>query len=119
MKELIMDREGEFPLHAYGSHHCGITNDLQVKYQVHVECLAHVDHRGFMFDQVNVDNYFQGIKKTQLSCEKLCMKAASDLIDMIGKDNPKCKVLKLNVALIPAPFHASMKYEWTAETSTK
>lgn len=116
-KELIMDREGKFPLHAYGSHHCGITNDLTVKYAVHVECVAHVDHRGFMFDQVNVDNYFQAIKKTRLSCERLAMKCATDLIAMIHRDNPECMVEKLEIALTPAPFHASMKYSWT--TSTK
>lgn len=113
-KELTMDRSGEFHLHAYGSHHCGITTDLVVKYEVFVECLAQVDRRGFMFDQVNVDNYFQAIKKTRLSCERLAMKCATDLLRMIAKDNPHCTVLKLDVALNPAPFHATMRYTWTA-----
>jgi hypothetical protein len=77
------------------------------------ECSPRLDSRGFLFDQINVDNYFKRMKRSTLSCEKMTLKCVRDLVKLIHKENPKCVVRKINLTLSPQPFLASMTYTWT------
>jgi hypothetical protein len=109
---LKMDRGGEFRIRAIGPNHCGVEENLTVRYQMVCLCSPKLDSRGFLFDQVNVDNYFQNIKRTRRSCEKLTKSCLGDLLKMIKAENPKCEILKMELTLSPAPFKASITYTW-------
>lgn len=112
MQTLTMNRQGEFDIHAYGPNHCGVPEDLKIKYHMVCECGAKLDSRGFLFDQINVDNYFQNIKRSKLSCEKLTIKCVRDLVRAIMQENPGCLIHKVDLTLSPFPFMASMTYSW-------
>jgi hypothetical protein len=109
---LTMDRQGEFNIYAYGPNHCGVVEDLKIKYRMVCECQAKLDKRGFLFDQINVDNFFQSIKKSKLSCEKLTVRCVRQLVAAIKLENPACVINKVELTLSPAPFMASMTYTW-------
>jgi hypothetical protein len=111
-KSLTMNREGEFRVLATGPTHCGVDENLVIKYNMVCECDVKLDHRGFLFDQVNVDAFFKGIRRTELSCEKLCIDCAGKLMEMIQAENPKAVIRKMTLTLSPAPHLASMKFEW-------
>jgi len=111
-KTLKMDRAGEFKLFAYGPNHCGVQEHITVKYRMVCLCSPRLDSRGFLFDQVNVDNYFQSIKKSRRSCEQLTKSCLSNLLKMVKAENPSCEVLKMELTLSPQPFLASMTYSW-------
>jgi hypothetical protein len=108
-----MDRQGEFKILATGPNHCGVVEDLAIKYQMICECNTTLDRRGFLFDQINVDKYFQNIKRSQLSCEKLVQQCTKDLLRLIKEENPRCVIRKVDLTLSPFPFLASMKFSWT------
>lgn len=116
---LTMDRAGEFHVWAHGPNHCGTDNNLTVKYKMTCECTAKTNARGFLFDQINIDNYFKAITKTKLSCERLTMKCLKDLISLIRKENPSCKILRMDLTLSPSPHLASMKYSWVSPDAEK
>lgn len=111
-KILIMNREGEFQVLTTGDKHCGIlTNQmLPVKYHMICECENILDSRGFLFEQVGVDNFFKRIKKTTLSCEKLTISCTKRLVTLIRKDNPVCRIRSIKLTLSPFPHQASMTY---------
>jgi hypothetical protein len=112
MKLLTMDRSGEFWVQTYGRNHCGLDKDLQVRYRMLCECSTKLDARGFLFDQINVDAYFQSIKRSSLSCERLTMRSVKELVKAIKQENPVCCIHRMELTLSPAPFKASMTYRW-------
>lgn len=73
---------------------------------------AKLDKRGFLFDQINVDNFFQSIKSSELSCEELTMDCLNQLIKLIKRENPLCLIDQISLTLAPDPFCASMTYTW-------
>lgn len=107
---LTLQRRGTFRIKTRGDNHCGIFDDQHVKYDVKVVCTARLDDRGFLFEQRNVDAFFQGIKGTSLSCELLTKKCTKRLINMIMEENPECAVRSITVQLCPAPYAADMTY---------
>lgn len=109
---LTMDRQGEFRIYAHGRNHCGVVSDLLIKYKMICECQAKLDKRGFLFDQINVDKFFQSIKSSKLSCEQLTVQCVKKLVAAIKRENPICVINKIDLTLSPAPFMASMKYTW-------
>ena len=112
LKTLTMNRQGEFSILTTGDSHCGtLTNqNISIRYAVTCECEAFLDPRGFLFEQVNVDNFFRGMKRTTLSCEKLTISCATRLVSMIRRDNPSCKIRSIELKLSPYPYAASMTY---------
>jgi len=112
--KLTMNREGRFHIDAYGPNHCGVSDYLEINYRMICECQpASLDKRGFLFDQINVDNFFQNIKSSRLSCERLTIKCVRNLVKAIKAENPDCRINKVELTLSPAPFKASMTYAWT------
>ena len=112
MNLLTMNRQGEFSIRTFGPIHCGVAENLTIKYHMICECESRLDSRGFLFDQINVDNYFKRMKRSKLSCEKMTVKCVRDLVKLIRTENPTCVVRKINLTLSPQPFMASMTYTW-------
>lgn len=107
---LTLRRRGEFTIRTKGDNHCGIEAVQQIRYAVEVVCTAELDSRGFLFEQRNVDAFFQGVKQTTNSCEVLSKKCAKKLVKLIMAENPDCEILKITLNLCPAPFAADMTY---------
>lgn len=116
---LTMNREGQFAILATGPNHCGVDENLVIKYHMICECTSKLDGRGFLFDQVNVDNYFQTLKSSTLSCEQLTIKCARKLLKLIKEENPICSIRKMRLTLSPQPFKASMTFDWETEDEPK
>ena len=112
LKLLTMNRSGEFKILTVGDSHCGLmTNQkLPVKYHMVCECEVTLDTRGFLFEQVGIDNFFQNLKRTRLSCEKLTINCVDRIITLIRKDNPVCVIRSMELTLSPFPHAASMTY---------
>ena len=112
LKTLTMNRQGEFTILTTGNSHCGtMTNQqLPIRYTMICECEATLDPRGFLFEQVNVDNFFKQMKRTRLSCEKLTISCCKKLVSMIRRDNPSCQIRSIELKLSPYPYAASMTY---------
>lgn len=111
-KTLTMDRRGKFTVETFGRNHCGVVRFLDIQYRMICQCTPKLDGRGFLFDQINVDNYFQSIRKTSLSCERLTMRCVKQLLNAIRMENPGCTINRMKLSLSPAPFMASMTYVW-------
>ena len=111
-KTLIMNRQGDFKILTTGDSHCGtLTNQmLDVKYHMICECENILDSRGFLFEQVGVDQFFKNMKRTKLSCERLTIACCKKLVTLIKKDNPVCRIRSIKLTLSPWPFQASMTY---------
>lgn len=109
---LTMNREGSFVIKTYGPNHCGVGSKIAIRYSLVCECRPTLDHRGFLFDQLNVDRYFKEIKRTSLSCERLVMRCTHDLIAQIRAENKGCQIDRMQLTLSPEPFAASMIYIW-------
>lgn len=77
-------------------------------------CGSKLDPRGFLFDQISVHNFFQGIKKTKLSCERLTVQFIKKMVQAIKLENPSCEIQRVKLTLSPAPFLASMTYSWSS-----
>lgn len=111
-KTLTLDRQGEFSILTTGNKHCGtFTNQrLWVKYHMVCECENVLDKRGFLFEQVGVDQFFQKLQRTTLSCESLAISSCKKLVSLIRKDNPVCKIRSIKLTLSPFPHAASITY---------
>lgn len=109
-RTLTLRRRGKFQVKTVGENHCGIYDQQWIDYSVEVVCAAVLDTRGFLFEQRNIDAFFQGIKSTNKSCEMLTQKCVRKLIDMITEENPGCLIQKITVTLSPAPHAADMTY---------
>lgn len=107
---FILNRSGDFNIQVSGNSHCGVVQTLNVKYHVKAECAQKLDKRGFLFDQLTVDNFFKSKRQTKLSCEQLSVAYSKELTRLIKRENPDCKIKNLEVTLSPAPYAASMTY---------
>lgn len=114
-EKLVMNRSGEFTINVSGDSHCGVKKNLNVRYLARIECLPTLDKRGFLFDQLTVDNFFKSLGTTILSCEELSMYCCEALMDLIHQENDKCEIKNMSLTLSPEPYAASMTYEWSEE----
>lgn len=111
-KTLEMTRGGEFNIHTYGNNHCGVDEEFKIRYHLKCRCSPKLDRRGFLFDQLNVQSFFESIKKTKLSCEQLTVQCLEQLLEHILAENPGCQIYGMELTLSPAPFMASMTHAW-------
>jgi hypothetical protein len=109
-KGLEMVRSGEFNISTYGDNHCGTADHFKVRYHLKCSCTSRLDKRGFLFDQLNIQSYFESIKRTQLSCERLTVVCLEQLLEHILSENPTCEIHKMELTLSPEPFLASMTH---------
>lgn len=107
-----MNRSGEFKVRTTGDRHCGtLTNQkLPIRYALHCECEVTLDKRGFLFDQISVEGFFQSLRRTTLSCELLTISCAKKLVKIIRTENPGCKIRNMQLTLSPFPYAANMTY---------
>lgn len=110
IQTLVLNREGEFKIKTTGNKHCGTSDSQWMKYHLWCECDVKLDSRGFLFEQLNVDKFFQKMQRTTLSCERLTMSCCKKLAAMIRKENPVCKIRGMRLTLSPFPYKASMTY---------
>ena len=110
------DRRGEFQIETFGEFHCSTLPEPHIKYHVHIDAADDsLDSRGFLFDQLDCPSYFNGIKRSSLSCEKLARKAVEDISRTVLQENPHLKIIQINVTLSPEPFEAEVTEHWTLE----
>ena len=115
IEKLTIVRSGQFHIHTYGSHHCGTGESFDIRYHLTAICSPKLDKRGFEFDQVNIDKFFQTVKRTSMSCEKLTETLLGKLRRHILQENPLCLIHNMELSLSPQPFMASMGATWVNE----
>lgn len=108
---LSLERTGEFQIRTEGANHCGTRRYLRIRYKLVCLCANKLDVRGFLFDQLNVDSYFQELGTTSKSCEKLTVQSLKKLLETIQRENSECEILGATLTLSPEPFLASMTYK--------
>lgn len=111
-KTLDMVRSGEFSIKTYGKNHCGTSHSFNIRYHLKCSCSSKLDHRGFLFDQLNIQSFFESIGRTQLSCERLTQVCQQQLLEHILLENPTCQIYRIELTLAPEPFLASMTSAW-------
>lgn len=117
MQTLTIHRLGDFAIRTEGQFHCGTNDILPMSYELTCKCNASdLDERGFLFDQVHIDQWFQAQTSTSLSCESYGIYCARELYKLIVAENPKCKPMYICMKLSPAPYKAVLEYEWSADS---
>lgn len=113
MIQFKLQRAGEFSVMTRGDNHCGTKPNLKVRYEVKCTCGENsLDSRGFLFDQMKIDKFFQEQRVTELSCEQFCMQVSRKLYKQIKSENGACDILKFEATLSPEPFAASITFEY-------
>lgn len=97
---------GSFALDVSGPWHCGPNHDTpkEFEYEVLVDWRRKKpDHRGFLTDNTTFQEYFDGIRASEKSCESLARDAAEELWKICDK-RPRCVVVRIwaikNAAMI-------------------
>lgn len=114
-KTLILRRRGVFSLRRAGGFRCGgaATSVTPVNYRLEVVCGCILDHRGFLFEQLDIASFFSNKEKenaTPLSCEMLVQKYHKEIKQLILDQHEKCKILRMELTISPYPHEASITY---------
>lgn len=112
---LTLNRTGRFAFTTMGDSHCGVApagSRQEAYYRVTTKCVPVLDSRDFLFEQRAIDEYFQKITRVKSSCEKLVMRVADELVDVIMGENPSCEIIWIEVEIKAAPYLASMTYRF-------
>lgn len=108
-----LERKGEFSVNTVGKFHCGTKDSLKVRYEFSCEMSADsLDHRGFLFDQMKVAQFFGGLKSTDLSCEAFTLFCARKLFALVKSENKQGKIISMSLTLSPEPFEANLTFSW-------
>jgi hypothetical protein len=110
---LTLNRTGQFAFTVVGDKHCGMAQEgtvQQADYRVTTKCRPILDDKGYLFEQLAVHQYFEKIKRVSSTCEKLVMRIADELVDVIMRENPSCEIIWIEVEIKAAPYAASMTY---------
>lgn len=72
---LTLTRRGDVIFHTGGSNHCGLSSLQALRYEIAATCETALDHRGFLFEQRNIDALMQKMagEMVTASCERLAM----------------------------------------------
>lgn len=106
---MTINRSGQFHIETFGQNHCGTSDQFDVRYHINVVASQQLDQRGFLFDQLNIQSFFDSIEKTELSCEQLTQACLTQLVSHILVENPTCQIYRMTLTLSPAPYAASME----------
>lgn len=125
LHSMQIRREGQLTLTVRGDNHCGAKSHvygpnrdkLSVRYIASVECEPALDERGFLFDQLMVDELLKeiSIKPSHWSCEVTAQRMAMKLIKRLKTDVPTCKVTSLTLSLSPEPYMAAVTVNYRSE----
>lgn len=111
---LTLRRSGTFEVTNVGDHWCGTSKKQNVKYDVEVICGVSLDERGFLFDQLAVQKFFDQRTECAESCEQFTIRCARELYKVIKQEHKSCDVRTIRLSLSPAPYAASMTFEFAA-----
>jgi hypothetical protein len=110
VEKVVLKRSGKFKMQAHGHNHCGVDTELDMVYYFTADCTrGSLDARGFLLDQITVRRYFDKVRSSSLSCEKLCIKCCQDLVRLGVKENPGIYFNFVELRLGPSE-EASMTY---------
>jgi hypothetical protein len=113
LSAFTLRRSGVFTQRTNGATHCGTTPILTVRYTLSVTCtVTSLDTRGFLFDQTNIDAFFQRVPATLLSCEALTVHYGRALYKQIIRENTGCHIQRFSLTLSPAPHAAELTFEY-------
>jgi hypothetical protein len=115
MTSLTLKREGRFTVQNRGKHWCGTREMQTIVYRVKVVCNVTLDQRGFLFDQLSIERFFNLQTTCETSCEEFTLACARRLWAEIKKEHSGCEIRKLIVTLSPAPYSAEMTFEFEDE----
>ncbi len=104
---FVQRAQGNFSINVSGDFHCGPdhTSPKTFPYSVEIHYPASaLDENGFLLDNQSFQQYFDGLGHTDLSCERLTMKAATDLH---AATNGRCHSTRVNIWAIPG--HAAIE----------
>lgn len=114
METLTLRREGKFKAIMLGENHCGKDDEQEIKYVVTVECRAKgsLDSRDYLFEQFTIDEFFQRMQHRDhyMSCERMSIAVSKAIRKIILEENPKLKIMSIQVELSAKPYVASMTY---------
>lgn len=119
MTTLTLRRSGLFQVRNVGEHWCGTNEVQEIHYSIEVVCATSLDERGFLFDQLTMAKFFDSLREAHESCEQFTIRVARELWKLIKRENNGCKVLSLRVTLSPAPYAASMTFEFVDDGGAK
>lgn len=120
MPAYRLNRSGQFTVRTTGPNHCGTTDRLTIRYRLDVGCPASaLDSRGFLFDQVQVQTWFDRQTTTALSCEAYAQFCGRELYKVMRMENPNIAITHLELALSPEPFAAEITFVWDGSTPAK
>lgn len=92
---------GEFSIEVSGLYHCGPNHDSPKMFHYDVQLSwpdDALDDKGFLLDNTAFQAYFDHLGHTDLSCERLVIKAHNDIQAMCDAHYPGATVV---VSLIP------------------
>lgn len=113
LASFTLKRVGRFSVTTSGDNHCGTDNNLKIAYNLEVRCTADsLDARGFLFNQMDVDRWFQKQTSTALSCEQYTIFCGRAIYKLIRKDNPVCRIEVFRLTLSPAPHAAELTFSY-------
>lgn len=109
-------REGLFTITVIGPNRCGLVRNnasINCIYRLELTCKGDsLDNKGFLVEQKGIQDFFDSIKKTNLSCENLCYACTRKIYEKVRKENPKADIKFISLHISPHPHQAGVTYEW-------
>ncbi len=110
---ITLTRIGSIAFTTVGDAHCGVApagTKQQADYEVRIKCKPLLDRRHYLIEQLDIDEYMQGILVVEQSCEKLVIDTAYDLLELCEARNKRMKIIWLQVMIKAAPGKAWMTF---------
>lgn len=113
LARFTLHRVGVFTVQTFGKTHCGTVSPLSIRYDVRITCTSDsLDSRGFLFDQVKIDQWFQAQHETGLSCEQYTLWCGRELYKLVLGENADCHISHFVLNLSPWPHAADLTFEY-------
>lgn len=113
LAKFTLLRTGTFYVQAIGTNHCGTKDHLKILYRLEVQCNADsLDSRGFLFNQMEVDKWFQDQRITKLSCEQYTIFCGREIYKLIRRENKLCHIQVFSLTLSPEPHAAELTFTY-------
>lgn len=113
-RTMTIVRHGNFRVRPMGDKHCGVNLGNAVingNYWVRIRCTPRLDDRGFLFEQRVVDEVFQTLDATAMSCELLAYVCCRKVIERVTEDNRNLAIRSVEVSISAEPFGATLTYK--------
>jgi hypothetical protein len=125
--KLTMNRRGEFQCNWLDTHNkCGVGPDTYPRYtyHCHIETADILDAHGFVFDQLEIDNFFKkkyAVPRSAQSCERIAVSACEEIKRMIENHmlghSGMSVIYRIAVTIGTSDGPATMTAEWVPEAA--